>query len=453
MSVATNRYLSGSYAPVADELTAFDLPVTGTIPAALRGRYLRNGPNPVTPPDPATYHWFTGTGMVHGIRLADGRAEWYRNRWVRNAAVADALGEPEPAGDVHGGMDGANTNVIGVAGRTFALVEAGARPVELSAELETIRRSDFDGTLPNGFTAHPKVDPVSGELFATAYHWALPGLQYLTLDPAGHVRRCETISVPGGPMVHDMSITATRAVLYDLPVIFNLDDAMAGGLFPYSWDDGYGARIGVLPREGSDADVRWFEIEPCYVFHPLNAYDDTSGGGDRVVLDVVRYDRMFDRNRLGPNDGAPALWRWTVDLVAGTVHEVQLDDRAVEFPRVDERVVGRPHRFGFTASLRSGQELDFDGTVLVKYDLERGTTEVHDFGAGHAAGEAVFVPSRPDAAEDDGWVMSLVHDPTTDRSDLVILAAQDFTGDPVATVHLPQRVPSGFHGNWIPDPA
>ncbi len=156
MATIENPYLHGNYAPVTEEVTAFELPVTGTVPDALNGRYLRNGPNPVVAPEPSTYHWFTGDGMVHGIRLRDGRAEWYRNRWVRSAQVARALGEQPRPGAVHAGMDFAsNTNVIGHAGRTFAIVEAGARPYELREDLETIGPCDFGGTLGGGYSATP----------------------------------------------------------------------------------------------------------------------------------------------------------------------------------------------------------------------------------------------------------------------------------------------------------
>ncbi|MEY2581292.1 MAG: carotenoid cleavage oxygenase, partial [Ilumatobacteraceae bacterium] len=196
-----NRYLEGNFAPVHEEVTAVDLSVTGTIPDWLDGRYLRNGPNP-TNTDPATYHWFTGHGMVHGVDLRGGNAQWYRNRYVRSAQVASELGEEWKSGPVHAEMDFAsNTNVIGHAGRTFAIVEAGARPVELGYELETLQRSDLDGTLPNGYTAHPKRDPESGELFACSYHWAVPGLQYTVIDRDGRVRKLETIDVADGPMV------------------------------------------------------------------------------------------------------------------------------------------------------------------------------------------------------------------------------------------------------------
>ena len=164
-----------------------ELPVTGRLPVELDGRYLRNGPNPVGAVDPARFHWFTGDGMVHGVRLRDGKAEWYRNRWVRSTAVSEALGESPKPGERHGGMDTANTNVIGLAGRTYAIVEAGGRPVELSDELETIGHSDLGGTLPNGYTAHPKVDPATGSLHAIAYHWALPNLQYVVVGADGVV--------------------------------------------------------------------------------------------------------------------------------------------------------------------------------------------------------------------------------------------------------------------------
>lgn len=443
---ATNRYLSGNFAPVQEELTAFDLPVTGTIPPELDGRYLRIGPNPITPPDPATYHWFTGDGMAHGLRLRDGKAEWYRNRFIRSTRVSEALGEEPKPGPRNGSFDGANTNIVGLAGRTLAIVEAGGRPVELDDELSTIAHTDLDGGLPHGFTAHPKVDPLTGELHAAAYFWELPYIEYIVVGADGAVERVEPIEVKGGPMMHDMSLTQRHAVFYDLPVTFNLEAAMGGATLPYRWDEEYGARIGVMPRSGSGADTRWFEIEPCYVYHPLNSYDD----GDRVVLDVIRHPRMFDRDRLGPNDGTPSLWRWTVDLAAGSVSEQQLSEAAEEFPRVDERVVSRPHRYGYCASLTEGDDLVFAGSQIRKHDLHTGTVEAHDFGRDRSAGEAVFVPTSPDAAEDDGWLLSFVYDATDESTDLVILAAQDIAGDPVASVHLPQRVPFGFHGNWVP---
>lgn len=442
MDTTANPYLLGNYAPVPDELTVHDLPVTGRLPVELDGRYLRNGPNPVTAPEPATYHWFTGDGMVHGIRLRDGRAEWYRNRFVRSAGVAAALGEPWRPGPVHAGMDFApNTNVVAHAGRTLALVEAGARPYELTDELETVGPTDFDGTLPGGYTAHPKRDPATGELHAVSYFWGWGNrVQYSVVGADGRVTRIVDVEVGGPISVHDMSLTERYAVIYDLPVVFDLDAAAGGASFPYRWDAAYHARVGLLARDATDgAHVAWFDVEPCYVFHPLNAYDD----GDRVVLDVVRHPRMFATHVLGPDEGAPTLDRWTIDVAAGKLREERIDDRGQEFPRVDERVVGRCHRFGYTVTGGDGRP-----GALLKHDFERDTIEARELGDA-TPGEAVFVPRAADASEDDGWLLTLVYDPDRDTSDLVVLDARDVAGEPEAIVHLPRRVPFGFHGNWI----
>lgn len=445
----TNRYLEGRFGPVDTEVTAFDLPVVGDLPAELCGRYLRNGPNPIAPPDPATHHWFLGDGMIHGIELVDGEARWYRNRWVRSNAVSSALGEDPAPGERHADMDTVNTNVIGHAGRTWALVEAGARPVELGRELDTIAHSDLDGTLPHGYSAHPKLDPVTGELHAIGYHWSRPEvLEHTVWGTDGRIRRRVDVSVDGGPMVHDCSITEDDVLLYDLPVTFDLDAAAGGASFPYRWNDDHGARIGLLPREGGGDGVRWFEVDPCYVFHAVNAHRD----GDRTVVDVIRHPRMFATDVHGPNDGPSVPWRWTLDERTGQVVEEQLDDRPVEFPRIDERFTGRRTRFAWTVALTEEDgDMGFDSPGLVRHDLRDRTTARIDLGAGRHPGEAVFVPRSGSVDEGDGWLMTIAHDRETDRGELVVLDALDPDADPVARVLLPVRVPLGFHGNWIPD--
>jgi carotenoid cleavage oxygenase len=449
MAGTRNRYLEGNFAPVHEEITATDLPVTGTIPDGLDGRYLRNGPNPVVAPDPAAYNWFLGSGMVHGVRLREGRAEWYRNRWVRSGDVAEALGEAARPGPVFAGFDfSANTNVIAQAGRFFAIVEAGGRPYELTGELETIGPCDFDGTLPGGYTAHPHRDPETGELHAVSYFFGWGNkVQYSVTGTDGRVRRTVDIEVGGSPMMHDFSLTARHVVIYDLPVTFDLDSLQSGdgAGFPYAWNPDYPARVGVMSRDGDGSDVRWFDVEPCYVYHPLNAYDD---GSDRIVLDVVRHPQMFATDRQGPNEGPPTLDRWTVDTSGDKVLEDRLDDRGQEFPRVDERLTGRRHRFGYAPAVGTDAgDIDLTGSLL-KHDLVAGRTEVRSFGPSRRAGEFVFVPAGPDAAEDEGVLMGFVHDDESGQTDLALIDAT--TLEDVAQVHLPVRVPYGFHGNWIP---
>jgi carotenoid cleavage dioxygenase len=236
----------------------------------------------------------------------------------------------------------------------------------------------------------------------------------------------------------------TRSVIFDLPVTLSAQAMNDGYPLPYRWNPDHPPRVGVLPRYGTAEDIVWCDVSPCYVFHPMNAFDLPDG---RLVIDLCRHPKMFATDLNGPWEGMPVVERWTIDPASGKVHEEQLDDTSQEFPRVDERVVGRSHRFGYTASFGSNGP---EHRGLTKWDLHTGTSVRHDYGPERSSGEGVFVPRSPDAAEDDGWVMSLVYDRATDRSDLVILDAHDFAGAPVATVHLPARVPYGFHGNWIP---
>ena len=246
-------------------------------------------------------------------------------------------------------------------------------------------------------------------------------------------------------MIHDCSITENWFVFLDLPVVFDAELTLKGYALPYRWAPDRPARVGLLPREGGAEDVVYAEVEPCYVFHPLNSYEDADG---RVVLDVVRHPKMFESDMRGPNEGAPTLDRWLVDPKGGPVKETRLDDHGQEFPRMDERLIGRPHRFGYGAGLAAGAEVKGG---LFKHDLDKGQTLVRDEGDHRQFMEAVFVPRSADADEDDGWLMTYVHDAERGRADVQILHAQDFEGAPVATVHLPDRVPFGFHSNWVPD--
>lgn len=241
-------------------------------------------------------------------------------------------------------------------------------------------------------------------------------------------------------MMHDFALTAEHVVFMDLPLVFNLDIALAvESDMPYRWDDGYGARLGVLRRDDPFGEVRWFEIDPCYVFHVANAFDDD----DTIVLQAVRYPELW--RDTGGSEADGVLWSWTIDLAAGTVSERQLDDRPVEFPRIDDRLAGLPARYAVSVGTNS----------LVRYDLTTGAAVEHSFGTAEApggTGEAVFVPSIDGPADEaNGWYLGYVYDPARNGSDLVILDASDFAGKPVARIKLPQRVPYGFHGNWIAD--
>ncbi|UKY51509.1 carotenoid oxygenase family protein [Streptomyces inhibens] len=437
-STAPAPHMAGNFAPVTEELTAYDLPVTGVIPPELSGWFLRNGPNPRDADSP---HWFFGDGMVHGLRLEGGRAVSYRNRWVRTSTFTDGVRPVDAQGRRNLAAGVANTHIVRHAGRTLALVET-SFPYEVDCrpghELETIGAHDFGGRLTTAMTAHPKTCPTTGELHFFGYGGPTPPyLTYHRADATGELVISRPIDVPGLTMMHDFHLTAGHVIFMDLPVVF---DRSRRGM-PYSWAPEYGARLGVLRRDDPYGEVRWFSIDPCYVFHSLNAHDD---GDQRIVLYVSRY---ADYGGMSPSH----LWRWTIDLASGTVAEEQLDDQFCEFPRVDDRLAGQPARFGHAMT----GELPGTGPIpgaLLRYDLQTGAVVRHDFGPGRTPGEAVFAPAD-DRPGGPGWLITYVYDATTDTSDLVVLDAEDISADPVATVHLPQRVPYGFHGNWLPDPS
>lgn len=446
--MTVNPYLHGNYAPVLEERSDdHELPVTGFIPPDLDGRLLRNGPNPaVIPPDESAYHWFSGDGMVHAVSLRGGKAVGYRNRWVRTRSLAAKLGTDEPKGPREP-IDGpANMHVLRHAGTTLALAEQGF-PHRLSDDLDGAGVYDFDGALASPMGAHPKLDPQTGELlFVGGDPFGPPFLRVHRVDAGGALVHSRDVDLPRAVLMHDLGVTATRLVLLDLPVLFDLELAASGHLFPYRWMPDGGARLGLLSRADEATEVRWMDIEPVFALHVLNAYDDD----DSVVLDVVRYDACFDT---APGEAIsstlPTLARWTLDPTTGRVGERRLDDTPVELPRVDPAVAGRPHRIGYCTRL-GPDPAHPDQRGLVKYDVQRDESTSFDPGEHRSPGEPVFVRAVDGRAEDEGWVLSLVFDAARGASDLVILDGTAFAGPPVATVHLPARVPHGFHGSWVP---
>ena len=433
----------GRFAPVQPERTETGLRVTGRLPVELDGLYARIGPNPMHVQNPGAYHWFVGDGMVHGVRLRDGEAQWYRNRWVGTDAVRKRLGRPALPGTRRGVIDVVNTNVIGHGGRIWALVESGPMPIELDAELESLRRGLFDGAMSAAFSAHPHRDPETGMLHAICYDALAPmRVQHVAIDARCQVSRIESIPVKHGPMIHDCAITASSVVILDLPVTFSIREMFRGFPLPYRWNARHAARVGLLPKNGHADQVRWFDVDPCFVFHPCNAFDLPDGG---AVLDVVVHPRIFHDSHVGPEVGEITFERWTLDAATRRVQRRVLGRGRQEFPRCDERRTGREYRYAYV----SGFDPFGAARPLLRYDLQAGTVAEHRFGEQWTPGEFVFVPRHADAAEDDGWLVGLVHSVGGDLTELVVLDARDFTGEPVATVHLPAPVPMGFHGNWI----
>lgn len=444
-------HLAGNYAPVTEEVDAFDLEVEGSLPPELSGVFVRNGSNPRAG---SSGHWFLGDGMLHGVRLREGRAEWYRNRWVRTRALEGATKIDMSTGTFDYTVGSANTHVMRHAGRVFALEEV-SYPNEVTLELDTLGPYDFDGRLTTAMTAHPHVCAETGEMHFFGYGLvAPPFLTYHVADASGRLVHSQGIDMGGPTMVHDFAVSRHYAIFLDLPVVFDLTLALQGTM-PFRWSDDYPARVGVLHRERAQSGARpvWFDIDPCYVFHVLNAWDD-GPEGSTVWLDAGRHRTMWHP---GPDDFEPGyLWRWRFDLETGRVHEEQLADHGHALPRIDDRRTGLPYRYGWAMADRdpaprsAARSMD-SASVIVKYDLADGSSSRHDFGPGGLPGEPVFVPAAESAREDEGYLMTYVHDAADGRSRLVVLDASDMSAPPVASVALPQRVPHGFHGSWFAD--
>jgi carotenoid cleavage dioxygenase len=441
-----NPFLQGPFAPVATETTETRLKVSGKIPPGLNGLYARIGPNPMRIGNPATHHWFLGDGMVHGVRLSEGNALWYRNRWIGSNAVNQRLGRPPAPGLRYRDLDTVNTNVIGHAGKIWALVEGSALPVELDGTLETQRHGYFNTPLQRTFAAHPHRDPLTGELHAICYDVMVQDqVFYVVIGTDGTLKRDIAIPVRHGPMIHDCALTATRMVVLDLPITFSMGALLRGHSFPYQWNEKHPARIGLLPRNGTANDIAWLDVDPCFAFHCANAYDQADGS---VVLDLITYPRMFDGSRQGPDNTQSTFERWVLDPARSTVRRQTMSDFMQEFPRCDERRTGQEYRFAYTIGL------DLQGLSphpLYRHDMQTGAIVKHHFGPHHLPAEAVFVPRHADAAEDDGYLINYVYNLAENSSTLTILDAGNLEGEPAAVIHLPVRVPAGFHGNWIPD--
>jgi carotenoid cleavage dioxygenase len=443
---ADSPFLVGIHAPMTSELTIADLAVTGTIPPALNGRYLRMGANPVKP-EHAGHHWFLGDGMVHGIGIGDGRAQWYRNRWIRSRLAAAALGEQAAPGPRRGRNDTVNTNIVGIGNRAFAVVEAGSFPVEVSGNLDEQRYNPFEGTLEGAFSGHPHHDPLTGEYHAIAYDGSIwDTVRHVVVSADGRVVRDVPIPVMDGPCIHDSGFTRRFVIVLDLPVTFSMRAVLGGHAFPFRWNPAHQARVGLLSRQGEADDIIWCNMEPCFAFHVANAFDDEDG---KVVLDVIAYDTMFASAASGL-DALGRFERWTVDPAERRVDRRVIDETPQEFPRIDERRFGQRYRIAYTVSVPPDGNPQLTGaTRLYKHDLETGGRQVHDFGDGHLPGEFVFVPREDACGEDEGWLIGLVVNTADETTDFVILDAQSFDADPVAVVRLPHRIPPGFHGNWF----
>lgn len=435
-------WLRQNYAPV-EETETFELEVSGALPPEIRGLYLRNGPNPHLA-DSA--HWFLGDGMIHGIRMRDGVPLWFRSRYVQTPLLAEEdTGAGPPGLESHQ----ANTSILAYEGRLFCLEEVGL-PFEVSpANLSTFGPYDFGGALKTAMTAHPKIDPVTGELLFFAYGVLEASATFHRADKSGKIVQTEKIALPKAVMMHDFQVTATHVVFMDLPILFDLSLAIQGEGFPYLWNPDNGARIGVMPRSGGAEDVVWIDIDPCFVFHTWNAWNDPADPSI-IHLEGVRYPTMWAS---GPYDfsvpGVPT--RFSISLTKKSVTVAPFEDLQMEFPRIHPGKQGNAYRYGYgIGGTAPGIDVGPNPpNTLYKVDREKNETKRLALPDGHVTDEATFVPAPDATSEDDGWLLSYVFDHGVNRSHLLVVDASNMSV--VSRVLLPVRVPHGFHGDFVSD--
>ena len=413
--------------PISCEIHAEALTIQGNFPPGLCGTLYRNGPNPEMGAEPA--HWFLGAGMVHAISIGGGRCA-YRNRLVMPKAP---------------GAGKANTHVVPHAGRLLALEEAHA-PVGLVPETLVMTDAPFP-QVP--FTAHPKHDPVTGKLVFFGYAVEGRGSRIIrcgALDAAGNKHWEMHFEAPFCSMIHDMGLTPSYVVLPVLPLIGAARDDAAFGV---SWRPDAGAWLAGLPRGGSARDVRWHEAPTAYAFHIAHTWEE----GGRLFLDLFVYDAppLFpDASRAITPRNAARLERWSIPLKGpGSVRAGTLHDLPGEFPRIDDRFAGGLHGATYCTLRTNTERSDFQ--AIARLDTEGRHADHFCIGSQASVSEPVFVPRSPDAPADDGWLLALAWRPDWATSRLTVFDARHIGDGPIASVRLPQRVPDGFHGSFLPN--
>ena len=454
--------LNGNFAPLRMESDLNDLIVEGEIPKDLFGSYYRNGPDPQFPPRGGHYHWFGGDGMIHAFNFENGNVS-YKNRWVKTSkwkqerkagrSLINLLNpmDPDPEWNPEGEDGTANTNIIFHKDKLLAL-EEGHLPFEIDPiSLESIGSYDYEGKLLSPMTAHPKIDPLTGEMFAFSYGFGDKKLTFFVIDADGKLTRYSEFNAPYSSMVHDFIVTSEHVIFPIFPLVIDFEEAVKGNS-PIAWNGRMPSYIGVMPRDGSVEDIKWIEDDPCYVFHPMNAYTD----GDKIVADMMQFEEapLFphaDGSAPDPKKAEARLNRWEIDLSSnsGKINKNYLDEDIGEFPRLDERFSMLNYRHGFYASSIGDHPPGISFNSITHRDHKTQTKKVYTLkDKVDAIGEPIFVPSSKESEEGDGYLIALAYRGNENRSDLLIFNAMNVDSGPIATAHLPHRIPYGFHGNW-----
>ncbi|MEH6607983.1 MAG: carotenoid oxygenase family protein [Halioglobus sp.] len=463
-----NPYLHGIHAPTVNELDSQRLVFTGELPADLEGAYFRNGPNPVYQ-SKNRHHPFDGDGMVHGVYFRDGEV-CYRNRYVHTAAFADEQREGKSVSpgvmgpfdyniSEFGIKDTSNTDVVFYNGELMTLWYNAGHPYKLDSQ--TLATQDFYNIEGRGqlrLSAHSKMDWHTGELIFFDYGDTPPFMTYGVADAQGKLVHEVAIDLPGPRLPHDIGFTTHYAILHDLPFFHDVEVLRRHKQRVVTFHRDIPTRFGIIPRRGQSHEIRWFECQPCYILHVTNCWEE----GDWVVMDGCRSVNPMPQVQPGEGELASMLaymrleanaYRWRFNLHTGEVREGDIDDLNTEFNKSNALFHGVKSKYSYHQKIpllhEGGHTLCFTG--LVKYNNDTGERRQWDYGKGVFGSEAVFAPrtgADRSGAEDDGYVITLVTDSESWKSECLVFDATDIESGPVCRVELPHRVPAGFHATW-----
>jgi len=461
--------LTGPFAPLSDESTLTDLPLLkGAIPKDLNGIYMRAGPNARYAPQ-GRYHPFDGDGMVHAAHFENGRLT-VRNRWVRTEGFQheDAAGRA-----THWGIretllgredkplkDTGNTDLVAHAGKVLALWYMSGEAWELDPiTLETLGRSQAIAQTGGKISAHAKVDEITEDLLFFDYGHDAPYMHYGVVGPDGRLKHHVPIPLPGARLPHDMAVTEHYSILHDLPVMHD-PEAMALGRHKVVFRADMTSRFGVIPRYGKTEELRWFDFSPCFLYHVVNAWEETDAHGRWITMVGCRYmpvtrpDGSIDAQRTAKDIAElvmhARLWRWRMNLDTGAAEEQCLDaGHNLEFPSYNSALTGRRTRYGYFVDHSGDVILQWAG--LRKCDLDTGATlsAWRDDPTQSWYSEPWFAAADHPQSEDHGYVIAFQWNAAEQRQTLDIFDARDLGTGPVAQVLIPRHIPTGFHGCWF----
>lgn len=442
-STEHNIYQNIVYQPVA-ETEFHEFKVAGEIPQHLNGLLLRIGSNPIYVQNPTLFDWYLGDGMIHGLKLQDGQAIWFKSTMIATDRIQKIKNLPQIAGYRRGAHDVVNTNIFRHAGELWAVIEAGAFPICLDGELNAQRYQLFNSDADLPFTAHPRKDNKTGHLHAISYD-ALDAQNayYQVIDEYGDLIHLTQILLQHGPMIHDCLITELDVIIFDFPLTYSFKRLLQGKSVPYHWNNQHTARIGILKKYGNAQDIQWIEVDPCFVFHAANAYRDETG---QIVLDVLVHDTDFEHSQHAAYEHQQAkLERWIVDSDLKHLKRSVLDNRIQEFPKNDMRFNGLAYRYLYTLSFPETGLFNF----LIIHDLVLNQSVTYDFGEKWAIGEVSFIAEHEHCTEGQGYLMMYLHHLDGESSKVAILKVNGLEIQEQAEIDLGVRVPLGFHCNWV----